>query len=495
MNVPAIDLRRVYLVARRDFLGYVKTWGFWISFFLPFIFGALGFVFATLDINVEPLRYETILDDTGKYQVEIEQMHRDGQAGRIFEVLDGLEENNFITETQSQELKDIYTKDGTAGIEAYVKENYPGVGNQFKLPSERLVFIDPPANSINALRPFVSGEKQVNYEGESIKLNGVMHLYEKDGRVQADYWSANINSSDVKDITRRYFREKSSDRYLASGGLTLEGLNEARADGMIMGSFDPTKEITSETDSQAVTITDRIPFYVAGIITVILWLTIFSGAYMLLTSMLEEKLNKLLEMMLATTRFSEIIFGKLLGVAALTITAMLPYIGFGLLVVIASFFVGDAAVAEGLAQAFTPKLIIFSIIFLILGYVFYGAFFIALGALASSMQDAQTLTTPIMLVLTACILVVPVGLESPDSPIITIASWFPLSAPFAAIVRIPLDPPWWELTLSALFVFICAMGVIWVAGRIFRYGVLSGAGVKSVQLWFSRVILRRKPSA
>jgi len=107
------------------------------------------------------------------------------------------------------------------------------------------------------------------------------------------------------------------------------------------------------------------------------------------------------------------------------------------------------------------------------------------------MQDAQTLTTPIMLVLTACLMVVPISLESPDSPIITFASWFPLSAPFAAIIRLPSDPPLWELCLSAFFLFLCAMGVVWVAGRVFRYGVLSGSGVKGIKPWFMRTVLRR----
>ena len=240
--------------------------------------------------------------------------------------------------------------------------------------------------------------------------------------------------------------------------------------------------------------TDRVPFIVAAILSGMLWLTVFSGAYMLLTSMLEEKMNKLLEMMLASTRFTEIIFGKLLGVAALTITAMLPYIILGIGAVIGFILFGDPEIAQGLKNTFSIQMVVFFIIFLILGYIFYGAFFIALGALAESMQDAQTLTTPIMLVLTACILVVPLGMNSPDSPLLVFASWFPLSAPFAAIVRLPSNPPLWELCLSALFLGIISIGVIMLAERIFRYGVLSGAGVKGVTDWFKRKVLRRKTS-
>jgi ABC-2 type transport system permease protein len=102
------------------------------------------------------------------------------------------------------------------------------------------------------------------------------------------------------------------------------------------------------------------------------------------------------------------------------------------------------------------------------------------------------LTTPIIIILTLCIMIVPIAIEFPESEIVRWASWFPLSAPFAAIIRLPNNPPLIELVLPALFVFFLTIGVIILAGRIFRYGVLSGSGVESVKAWFARVILRRK---
>jgi len=95
---------------------------------------------------------------------------------------------------------------------------------------------------------------------------------------------------------------------------------------------------------------------VATVLAFMLWLTVFSGAYMLLTSMLEEKLNKLLEMMLASTRFSEIILGKLLGVAALTLSMMAPYILLGIAGVVGYIAIGpDQDVVSGLVAAFGAR--------------------------------------------------------------------------------------------------------------------------------------------
>lgn len=490
MRLPAINMRRTYLIARRDYLGYVKTWGFWISFFMPFIFGILGGLASTWDFKVSPTRYETVLDETGLHKAAIIQLDADNKQEIAKEVLVAMG-NTLLSETQAQEFETLVTEKGAQAGQDYLDAKIPGAGDKLKLPESNMIFIDPPSNDLAELKVYMRGDKMATYDGEEVKLNGVIHIYEDEG-VKADYWSPNFNNPEAEKLAQRYFRRLSTDGYLAGGNLSQEGLEAAREGAVNINTFDPTKTDVKEGESQKVTMTDKVPYIAAGILSGMLWLTVFSGAYMLLTSMLEEKMNKLLEMMLASTRFTEIIFGKLLGVAALTITAMLPYIILGIGAVIGFILFGDPEIAEGLKNTFTLKMIVFFIIFLILGYIFYGAFFIALGSVAESMQDAQTLTTPIMLVLTACILVVPLGMNSPDSPILTFASWFPLSAPFAAIVRLPSDPPLWELCLSALFLGVLSIGVIMLAERIFRFGVLSGSGVKGVTDWFKRTILRRK---
>ncbi len=460
--LPKVDFRRTYLIARRDFLGYVKTWGFWLSFLMPFLFGGLGFLASSMNLNVEPVRYETILDETGKYGEGIIAMEN-----AKWEKARALIEDNLPPSMAEEGMDRVQSK---------------------------VIFVDPPSDNMEEIKLYVKGDKTLTIDGETAQLNGALHIHSGSAGPIVDYWSTNVNSNYVKRLASDFFKKRATEAYLSGGGLSSKGLSEARSGAAEVNPFDPSKVSEGGEGDQAITETDKIPFYVATIASAILWLTIFSGAYMLLTSMLEEKLNKLLEMMLSTTRLSEIMLGKLLGVAALTITAMLPYILIGIGGAIFIAFAAGPEVAEGLRNAISLKLIVFFPIFLLLGYLFYGALFIAMGSLAESMQDAQTLTTPIMLVLTACILVVPLGLNSPDSPLLTFAAWFPLSAPFAAIVRLPLDPPWWELALSAFFLFLLSIAVIWLAGRIFQYGVMSGAGVKGVTSWIKRVIFRRKIS-
>jgi ABC-2 type transport system permease protein len=489
--IPRVNLRRTFLIARRDYLGYVKTWGFWISFLLPFLFGGFGFFMAQADLDFSPPQYVTVLDTTGEHEARLMDLHAERKDDRAQGVMSG--KAFFIQDkTKRAEFNRVLRSEGTVAAQAYLKENVPGVRTEFEMPEDKFKFVPPPASSLEGLMPYLLGEKTLSVDGQPTELGGAV-IFKKGeslAQPQTEFWSTNVNKVDVPDLLDVYLRRMARVTYLETQGLSVAELDRRVDTAPEAVLFNPTK---IDDADQGVDSSDTVPFIVAGVLAFFLWLTVFSGAYMLLTSMLEEKLNKLLEMMLATTRFSEIILGKLLGVAALTLSMMAPYIIVGIGGVVAYIFFGpDQDVVKGLVSAFSAKMIIFLIIYLILGYVLYGAFFIALGSLSSSMQDAQTLTTPILFVLMACLIVVPMGVTDPDSPILRIATFIPFSAPFAAIVRLPSDPPLWELLLSTAFLTLLCIGTIAMAGRIFRFGVLSGAGAEVVIAWFKRVVLRRK---
>lgn len=487
--LPAVNLRRTFLIARRDYLGYIKTWGFWISFLMPFVGMGFGLAFSTLDVEVSPPRYETILDDTGQYADGILALHETKQRIKVERLLEGLGAT-LLSKEKAASIRETLERDGSPAAKAQIEQEMPSLKGQLKSLDSKINFVVPPADTLAASQAYLKGESLLDADGKTRALDGLLYITQTENGPKAEYWSKNINASDLKDLAANYFASLAETSYLATGGLTPNGLAEAQKGRLEVNSFDPTK-VSDDSASQAVTQADKVPYYVAAGLSIFLWLTVFSGAYMLLTSMLEEKLNKLLEMMLASTRFSEIIFGKLLGVAALTLTAMAPYLLLMGVGAAAIAFKGDSEIAQALAQSFTPKLIIFFFIFLVLGYIFYGACFIALGALSQSMQDAQTMTTPIVIILTLCVMVVPLGLSSPDSPLLRLASLFPLSAPFAVIIRLPSNPPLWELILSAVLLGLLSLGVVWAAGRVFRYGVLSGSGMSAIKGWFNRTILRR----
>ena len=418
--LPKINLRRTMLIARRDYLGYVKTWGFWLSFVTPILIGVITFMASNSDFDISPPRYETIIDETGLHAQGIKNRLEAQYAKSERDII--LKIGADLPDDESRAALELaFDTDGREAALAYLDERIPGTSEHLKPVNKHLIFVDPPAATFEGLKPYLSDNKMVDVDGVQQPLSGAVSIKTgEDGQPVITYWTSKFTNSRADKLVDGYFRSLAGNNYLKSGGLNAFDLQEARNAAPEANVFDPTKTDNQGKGGQEVTDTDRIPFVAAGLLAGLLWLNIFAGSYMLLTSMLEEKLNKLLEMMLASTRFSEIILGKLIGVAALTLTAMAPYLIMGIAVVVAYIFFGpDKEVVNGLVAAFSGKMIIFLIVFFILGYVLYGAFFIALGALSSSMQDAQTLTTPIMLVMMAAIFIVPVGLSNPDSPLIT----------------------------------------------------------------------------
>jgi len=498
MGLPQMNMRRTLLIARRDYLGYVKTWGFWISFFLPVFMAGLIFALSSSDISVAPKRYITILNEAGEDHTQRLTDLLEEQMGERREAILESKGAFLPNKDKTKEFEHILNNDGYDAALAYMESHAPTLIKDMEEPDRPFEFVPLPADTFDGLKPYLKGEKLLSYEGKDVPLSGVMVVQSGEfyHRPEAEFWTTNVNLGPPRRLLQRYMNRLAVENYYGDTGITRKEYNKAFDNAVQVETFDPTKnvdELNVSSGSQEVTMTDRVPYLAAAGLAVILWLTIFSGSYMLLTSMIEEKLNKLLEMMLASTRFSEIIFGKLLGVAALTLTAMSPYIILGIGGVIAYIFTGqDQDVVMGLINSFDARMIIFLLIYLVLGYILYGAFFIALGAMSSSMQDAQTLTTPIMLVMTLCLMVVPLGVSSPDSPILQVATYIPFSAPFAAIIRLPSDPPLWELLLSAGFLALLCVLVVTASGRIFRYGVLSGASSDAVVSWFKRAVLRRK---
>ena len=490
MSILQISPRRTYLIAKRDFLGYVKTWGFWLTALGPFLGIVFGVMAPFVLAKSEPAHYVTILDETGVHKQAIETLLKDEDT-RMLET--ALRETAKVTVPRAErdEFEKILKEEGVDAARAFIAKTSPRLTKIMTVPSGKILFVEPPARENEILKAYVTGEKTMMIDGAERKLSGVLHIFEDAGVVKAEFWSTSPIPSPVIGLTNRYFSGLAQDKYLEGAGLSREDLRNVRKNALRVTSFNPAKTADSK-DGQKASLKDRIPYLVAAALSMMLWFTVFTGAYMLLVSMVEEKINKVLEMLLASTRFSEIFFGKLLGVAALTLASLVPWIVLGVLGFYGAMQFGDGVLVEGLTKAITPKMLVFLPVFFALGYVFYGSIFIALGSLAESMQDASTLMTPMVLLLTACVMVVPVGIAYPDSDILQLAAFIPFSAPFAAIIRLPANPPLWETMGSAFILILATVFVVFISSRLFQHGVLSGGGVSSLKTGIRRLFSRTK---
>ncbi|WP_298918928.1 ABC transporter permease [uncultured Algimonas sp.] len=481
---------RIWLIAMRDFIGYVKTWGFWLSFLFPVIGGIFGFMMQQSDFDLSPPRVETVIDQTGVHGRAILDFYAAEQAEDRAEAVKAMALS--LPEAEREAFRERVDRNGPDAALAELQDRYPGTAGQIELPEPSLIFVDPPADSLPALMPWLEGERRVAVNGRDSRLNGVIVIRGTADAPEPQYWSRNFNNAPAERLVNRYFRDKAERRYLEAAGLSPEGFDAALDGRTRVDVFDPAVlSGGTEEDASAVSVLDRLPFFAGIGLSFFLLMTIFAGSFMLLTSMIEEKMNKLLEMMLASTRFSEIMLGKMLGAAMLTLASLAPYLILGLGALVGFLFLGTPEQVAAIREALPLSTILISLTFLLLGYVFYASILIALGALAQSMQDAQTLSLPIMLVMFMGLGVIMFGINAPDSPVIVFASIFPLTSPFAMMIRLASDPPVWQVALSIGLLAASVVGVMWVCARVFRFGVLSGSGVGAITGWFRRTVLRR----
>jgi ABC-2 type transport system permease protein len=112
------------------------------------------------------------------------------------------------------------------------------------------------------------------------------------------------------------------------------------------------------------------------------------------------------------------------------------------------------------------------LLFLVGGYLLYSALFAAVGASVDNIMDAGQLTTPIMLPIILALMMMFVVMKDPNS---SLAFWFsiiPLTSPIVMMARIPAGIPFWEPILSLVILYLTILGVIWMAAKIYRVGIL-----------------------
>jgi ABC-2 type transport system permease protein len=188
------------------------------------------------------------------------------------------------------------------------------------------------------------------------------------------------------------------------------------------------------------------------------------GAMPLMQSVLEEKMQKIAEVLLGSATPFELMAGKLLGAVAVTLTLATIYLGATLWALHHFEF----------SQYVEPTVLLWMLLFLVPGMLMYGSLCLGIGAACNDMKDPQTLMTPVMLPLMAPAILIGPVINEPDGIIARLITWFPPTTPMMMVIRIALQArlAWWEPFLAIALVLLFTAGCVWVGGRIFRIGFL-----------------------
>jgi ABC-type Na+ efflux pump permease subunit len=200
------------------------------------------------------------------------------------------------------------------------------------------------------------------------------------------------------------------------------------------------------------------------IMGILLFIGVMAGGQTLMTSTIEEKSSRVVEVLLAAVSPLELMWGKLLGQLGVGLLVMAVYVGLGLL----------ALFQFALLGLIDPVLIVWLFVYFLLSYLVFGTLMLTIGAAVNQVADAQSLMGPVMLLLIAPYVMSPMIGQAPNSGLSVVLSFLPPVNSFAMLARLASGqpPPVWQALLSVAVSLVAAGIVVWFAAKVFRVGLL-----------------------
>ena len=225
--------------------------------------------------------------------------------------------------------------------------------------------------------------------------------------------------------------------------------------------------------------------YILGIaLGMILYMIIIIYGQMVLTSVIEEKSARVIDVMVTSCTPFQLMMGKILGIAAVALTQiaiwallvlsaskfLIPAI-FSAEVVAANDMMLGAALGTVTDTGYIATLFALLALFIIGGFLLYASLFAAAGSAVDSIQDSQQFHSVIMIPIILSIIVMMSVFNDPNSPLAFWASMIPFTSPIVMIARIPFGIPGWEIALSIVILYVTFVVTTLIAARIFRVGI------------------------
>jgi ABC-2 type transport system permease protein len=239
------------------------------------------------------------------------------------------------------------------------------------------------------------------------------------------------------------------------------GLARDRLDAVMTVARPRSTTVTASGDSQTDSgFAQALPF----VFIMLMFFGVMVGGQGLMTSTIEEKSSRVVEVLLSAVSPFELMAGKLLGQLAVSAVTLALYIGLGLVVL-------SSLTMLGLVQ---PMILVYLVVFFVVTYATLGALMAAIGAAVNEMREAQSLMTPITLMIILPSMFAAPILRNPSSTFATVISFVPPMNTFAMLMRITSSapPPAWQIWLTVLVSVGAAFVALWFAGKVFKVGLL-----------------------
>lgn len=269
-----------------------------------------------------------------------------------------------------------------------------------------------------------------------------------------------------------------------------------------------SKVLNDEGEKDGSSAAATVVGYVSGFM---IYIFIFLYGSQVMMGVMEEKTSRVVEVIISSVKPFQLMMGKIVGVALVGLTQFLLWmvLSYAISTVAASFFVDKpdkqnvtsqiamdkdtemmknkvekTGFLKELSTINIPYVAICFLFYFLGGYLLYSALFAAVGSAVETQQDAQQFMFPITIPIIGAIAFSTFVIKEPNSSLAFWLSVIPLTSPIIMMIRVPFEPPMWQILLSMVSLVLGFLGTTWLAGRIYRVGILMyGKKVTYKELW------------
>ena len=238
------------------------------------------------------------------------------------------------------------------------------------------------------------------------------------------------------------------------------------------------RQVTDEGTEAEVETSDTVRNFAPMVFVYILWMAVFIGAQMLLTNTVEEKSNRIIEVLLSSVSPTQLMHGKIYGIALTGLTVIGSWMGFFIAGIKLAPVVLPEQESTQLAELGLDAIVqdpVFLLSFLgyfLSGYLMYAAILVAIGSVCNSLKEAQNLMQPVVFVLMVPFATMFPITSDPNGTVARIMTYIPLYTPFAMMNRAAGPAPMWEYFASSALILVSLWIAFRGAAKVFRVGVL-----------------------
>src|SRR5215467_10308822 len=439
-------MKKILLVAGREFVATVSTKAFIIGLLImPLMIGVSIVIFPRL---LNPRSFKTqgeiaVIDPSGR---AIGDIRKAFSPERMTERRE--EQARQVLNQAPPEVQQMATSRGNAQVAA-------AMASATAAPDLQLVERPASADVQNEKSWLLDPSERRHLALVVVHDNAVTST---DGKTYGSYDAyvpANVDDRAMNEI------QAGMQEALVNARTRERGLDRAQIESLVKVARGNLTTVTKDSERSTIRgINGILPIF----FVVLMFMGVMTGGQSLLTSTVEEKSSRVMEVLLSAVSPMELLAGKIVGQFGVSLIVLGLYIGIGLALLVSFALFG----------LINPWLIPYLGIFFVLSYLTYGSLMVSVGAVVNDMREAQSLLMPLMLLLTFPFWVwFPIS-QSPNSPFATIISFIPPVNSFAMLIRLTSTspPPWWQVWTSIGIGLFGVLASLWFAAKVFKIGLL-----------------------